>query len=53
VEKRNKIMRDNSLDIALMVAYSKAGKNINVKDKKNVVIATTEDNSLKVGGFRR
>ena len=49
VEKRNKIMRDNSLDIALMVAYSRAGKNINVKDKKNVVIATTEDNNLKVG----
>lgn len=49
IERRNKIMRDNSLDIALMVAYNKAGKYINVKSKKNVVIATTMDNGLLVG----
>ena len=49
VEIRNKIMRDNSLDIATMVAYSKAGKNIEVKSKQNVVIATTKDNGLKIG----
>ncbi len=49
VENRNKIMRDNSLDIALMVAYKKAGKYIDVKSKKNIVIATTSDNNLKVG----
>ena len=48
-EIRNKIMRDNSLDIATMVAYSKAGKNINIKSKKNVVIATTNDNGLEIG----
>lgn len=48
-EKRSKIMRDNSLDIALMVAYNKAGKYINVKDKKNIVLATMMDNGLKVG----
>lgn len=48
-ENRNKIMRDNSLDIALMVAYSKAGKYINIKEKKNVVLATTTNNNLKVG----
>ena len=49
VENRNKIMRDNSLDIALMVAYSKAGKYIDIKNRKNVVVATTNDNNLKVG----
>lgn len=46
---RNKIMRDNSLDIATMVAYTKAGKNINIKSKENIVIATTKDNGLEVG----
>ena len=49
VTTRNKIMRDNSLDIALMVAYQKAGKQIDIKNKKNVVIATTNDNEFKVG----
>ena len=49
IEDRNKIMRDNSLDIALMVAYNKADKYINIKSKKNIVIATTTDNNLKVG----
>lgn len=49
VEKRNKIMRDNSLDMALMVAYTKANKYIKINSKKNIVIATTEDNGLKVG----
>lgn len=49
VRERNKIMRDTSLDIATLVAYQEAGKKIEVKDKKNVVAATTEDNNLKVG----
>ena len=49
IENRNKIMRDNSLDIALMVAYNKAGKYIDIKSKKNIVIATTKDNNLLVG----
>lgn len=49
IEKRNKIMRDNSLDIATMVAYTEAEKNITIKEKKNIVIATTMDNGLKVG----
>ena len=49
IEKRNKIMRDNSLDIALMVAYNKAGKYIKINNKKNIVIATTKDNNLLVG----
>lgn len=46
---RNKIMRDNSLDIATMVAYNKAAKKIEIKDKQNIVIATTKDNGLKIG----
>lgn len=49
IEERNKIMRDNSLDIATLVAYTKAGKSIDVKEKRNVVIATTSDNGLEVG----
>ncbi|MGN1342394.1 MAG: PDZ domain-containing protein [Bacilli bacterium] len=49
IEKRNKIMRDNSLDIATMVAYKAADKEITVKDKKNVVIGLTKDNGLEVG----
>lgn len=49
IEKRNKIMRDNSLDIATMVAYAEAGKDITIKSERSVVIATTLDNGLKVG----
>lgn len=49
IEKRNKIMRDNSLDIATMVAYTEAKKDITIKDKQNIVIAVTKDNSLEVG----
>lgn len=49
IEKRNKIMRDNSLDIATMVAYTEAERNITIKEKKNVVIATTINNGLEVG----
>jgi len=49
IEERNKIMRDNSLDIATLVAYRKASKVVKIKEKKNIVIATTLDNELKVG----
>ena len=49
LEERNKIMRDNSLDIATLVAYRKASKVVKIKEKKNIVIATTLDNELKVG----
>ncbi len=48
-ENREKIMRDNSLDIALMVAYKKANKYIKINDEKAVVIASTEDNNLIIG----
>lgn len=49
IEKRNKIMRDNSLDIATLVAYTEAGKKITITEEKNIVIATTMDNGLEVG----
>lgn len=49
VETRNKIMRDNSLDIATLVAYTKAGKKIEITNKQNIVIATTSDNGLEIG----
>lgn len=49
INERNRIMRDNSLDIAIMVAYKTAGKNISIKNKKNVVVASTFDNGLEVG----
>lgn len=49
INKRNKIMRDNSLDIAVIVAYTAAGKEINITSKKNIVMATTIDNSFEVG----
>lgn len=49
IETRNKIMRDNSLDIAMLLAYKEAGKKIEITEKKNVVIATTKNNGLKVG----
>lgn len=49
IEKRNKIMRDNSLDIATLVAYKEAQKEITITEKRNVVIATTIDNGLEIG----
>lgn len=49
IEKRNKIMRDNSLNIATLVAYKEAQKEITITEKRNVVIATTIDNGLEIG----
>ena len=46
---RNKVMLDNSIQNAMFVAYNYAGKNIKIKDKENIVIATTKDNGLKIG----
>ena len=42
-------MRDNSLDTATIVAYKEAGKTINIKSKKNIVMAKTNDNDFEVG----
>ncbi len=49
IKKRNTVMRDNSLDIAKMVAYKKANKDIKIINTKNVIIATIKNNKLKVG----
>lgn len=38
INRRNTIMRDNSLDIATMVAYTEAGKSITIKEKKMLLL---------------
>jgi len=49
IYNRNKVMLDNSIGNATIVAYQYAGKNITIKDKKNIVIATTKDNGIEIG----
>lgn len=49
INKRNKIMRDNSLDTAIIVAYKEAGKTINIKKQENIVMAKTNDNAFEIG----
>lgn len=46
---RNRLMLENSIDNATYVAYKEANKEIELKDKETVVIATTMDNGLKIG----
>ncbi len=46
---RNKVMLDNSIQNATLVAYRKANKNIDIKSKENVIIATTKDNGFNIG----
>lgn len=46
---RNKVMLDNSINNATYVAYKYANKEINIKEKENIVIATTKDNGIKIG----
>ena len=46
---RNRLMLDNSVDNAIYVAYKESGKDIDISDKRNVVIATTISNGLKIG----
>ena len=46
---RNRLMLDNSIDNAIYVAYKESGKDIDISDKRNVVIATTISNGLKIG----
>ena len=46
---RNKVMLDNSIQNATFVAYQEARKEITIKDTKNIVIATTKDNGIKIG----
>ena len=46
---RNKVMLDNSIQNATFVAYHEAGKQIDIKDTQNIVIATLKDNNFKIG----
>lgn len=46
---RNRLMLDNSVDNAIYVAYKESGKDIDISDKRKVVIATTISNGLKIG----
>ena len=46
---RNRLMLDNSIDNAIYVAYKESGKDIDISDKRKVVIATTISNGLKIG----
>ena len=46
---RNKVMLDNSINNATYVAYKAAGKNIDIKARENIIIATTKDNNLMIG----
>ena len=49
IYNRNRLMLDNSIDNAIYVAYNASDKKIDIKSKKNIVIATTIDNGLKIG----
>ena len=49
IEYRNKIMLENSVNNAKYIAYKEAGEEIEVINKKTVVIATTRKNGLKIG----
>ena len=47
---RNKVMLNNSMQNAILVAYKKAGKDVKIKGVENTVIALTEDNEkVKIG----
>lgn len=46
---RNKIMLTNSINTAKYVAYKEVGEEISIKDSHNIIIATTKENSLKIG----
>ena len=49
IHTRNKIMLDNSIQNAIFVAYNKAGKQINITNKKNIIIGLTDNKDLKIG----
>ncbi|MBQ2873535.1 MAG: PDZ domain-containing protein [Bacilli bacterium] len=49
IHTRNKVMLDNSIQNATFVAYNYANIPINIKNKKNIVIATTKENSIEIG----
>lgn len=49
IYERNKIMLENSIQNAALVAYNYANEKIDIKETKNIVIATTKENGLKIG----
>ncbi len=49
IYNRNRLMLENSVDNAIYVAYTNSNKEIKVKSKKNIVIATTKNNGLNIG----
>ena len=46
---RNKVMLENSIQNATLVAYKEANKKIEIKETKNIVIATAKDNGIEIG----
>lgn len=49
IYNRNRLMLENSVDNAIYVAYTNSNKEIKIKSKKNIVIATTKNNDLNIG----
>lgn len=49
IYERNRLMLENSIDNAVYVAYTEAGKTIEVKSKKTEVLAKTLKSNLKIG----
>lgn len=49
IYERNRLMLNNSIQNATFVAYSYAGYDIKIKNKRNIVLATTIDNGLEIG----
>ena len=49
IDKRNKIMLDNSINNDIYVAYNASNKKVEVKDKKLLVVGTLSDMELKIG----
>ena len=50
---RNRVMLDNSIQNATFVAYRQAGIEIEIKDTKNIVLATLKDNGIEIGDIIR
>ena len=49
IDKRNKIMLDNSINNATYVAYTAANKKIEIEEKNTYVVGTVEENGFKIG----
>lgn len=49
IDKRNKIMLDNSINNATYVAYTAANKKIEIEEKNTYVVGVIEDIDFKIG----